>query len=421
MTPDCNDRTIPRRQVLRAGGATLASILAGCNGLPPLGTQFKYGSIDVPQAEPPSYREWFPAPSALPDASDASDGYSAIVHVPPPTNAPTWARSSAARRAVVSNMDYVGVDVDDMDITFLQLYGTGMTATLVGDIDPAAVRDTVRETAYERVDTHAGYDLYERGDCPWTVAVGPEAVVFGNGPHARAVVTATVDAGRGDVTRYHERDANVAALTESAGQRRWGRLWLRGIQSITGGGMLEDTVGWAGWLEHDGKDVYTVETWLFPEEYDVSEQAVKEALKNDYPTMSLPSRRHASAVDVTVEGRVATITLAIKRSYVNETLAQKTSQLPAVAWRATHDPDAEQVTIHHDAGDSVPTDALRVTGDLDPSTIDIGHLGGQMEPGESFTVSTAAPETDDDAGIEVRITIHSDSGWSTTVYKHEFE
>jgi len=421
MTPDCNERTTPRRQVLRAGSATLASIFAGCNGTPPLGTQFKYGSIDVPQAGPPSYRAWFPAPSALPDASDASDGYSAIVHVPPPTNAPAWARSSAARRAVVSNMDYVGVDVDDMDITFSLVHGKEMTVALVGDIEPAAVRDTVPDTAYERVDTHAGYDLYERPDRPRTVAVGTEAVVFGNGPHARAVATATVDAGRGDVPRYHERDENVAALTESAGLRRWGRFWLRGIQSITGGGILEDTVGWAGCLEQDGEDVYTVETWLFPEGHDVSEPAVKEALKSDYPTLSLPSRRHASAVDITVEGRVATIALAIKRSYVHEALSQDTGQLPAVAWRATHDPDAEQVTIHHDAGEPVPTDALRVSGDLDPSTIDIGHLGSRMEPGESFTVSTAPPETDDEAGIGVRITIHSDSGWSASVYEHEFE
>lgn len=427
MTPDFHDRTASRRRVLRASGATLVTGItalgAGCNGLPPLGTQIKYGSVDVPQADPPSYREWFPAPSALPKASGASDGYSAVVHAPPPEDAPAWAGTSYARRVVVSATDYVGVDVDDADVAVSFEHGDEAVTALVGDVDPAAVEETVPNTAYERLGAHAGYDLYRRTDRSRVVAAGPDGVVVGNGPHARALVTATVDAGRGEIPRYHEREANVAALTANAGRRRWGTFWLRGIRSITGGGMLEDTVSWAGCLDHEGEDVYTVETWLFPEGYDVSEPKVKKALKGGYPTLGLPDRRNASAVDVAVDGRVATIEMAIERAYVDEELSRETYQFPQVAWRVTEDPDAEQVTVHHDAGDPVPADALRVRGDdLDVSAAEAGDFGDQMEPEASFTVPTPErpTETGKAADVTVRLEVESPNGnVTTTVYEHD--
>jgi len=183
----------------------------------------RYGAVEAPDPDPPTYRDWLPAPSVLPDGGDS---YQPWVHVPPPADAPSWARTSIGRSLVAYQTDYVGLDVDDA--AFALTYGDA--TVLRGPVDRETVREVIPDTPYEPAGTEAGYDVYARPDVERVVAVGPDAVVFGNGPtEFREYVRATVDAGRGDVARYYERDADLAALTDSAGTRRWAWLWPAGV------------------------------------------------------------------------------------------------------------------------------------------------------------------------------------------------
>lgn len=421
MAPAFDDRSLSRRSLLRASGATLAtglsSLGSGCTGLPPLGTQVRYGSVDVPEPGPPRYRNWLPEPSAF--SGDVGDGYTLMTYAPPPSDAPAWARGGIARNLVAAWSDYVGVHVDDVDVAFATDAASGGdgAAVLLGDVDRPVVRQTIPDTPYEPVGSYAGYDVYERPDRDRAVAVGSEAVVFGNGQAPREALRATVDAGRGEATRYHEREENVAALTANVGTRRWGWLWPGGISSDSITSDLQtDTVGWATAFDHDDAGAYVVQTWVFPEGYDVTEGKVKGDLKGS-GAGGLPSATEVTAVDVTVDGRVATVAMFMGPDVIREEYGGGAFVVPYVTWETDYDRDAERLTVRHTAGDPVRTDWLTVAaGDRSVPAAESGAVGARLEPGEALSVSTAALES----GADVRFVYREPNGdRSAAVYTYE--
>jgi len=408
-----------RRGFLRGSAATLATgfaaVGAGCSGLPPLGTRVRYGSVDAPAAADAAYRDWLPAPSALPEENGDADGVEPWVHVPPSADAPAWARTSIGRSLVAFRTDYVGVHVDDVDVALT----FGDATVLRGPVDEATVRDVVADTPYEPVGTDGEYDVYARPDTERVVAVSTEAAVFGNGPAARETVRAVVDAGRGDVPRYHERDADLDALVDGTGMRRWAWLWPGGVGASSGDDDLRtDTVGWASSFDHDADGAYYVQTWVFPPEYDLTAGAVKESL-DSRRRAGRPSATEVSAVDVTVDGRVATVEMYLSRDVVERVLTDRDLVTPHVTWRASFDADADRLTVHHAAGDPVRTDRLWVEGtghQTDEPVAVTADVGARLEPGESITVSTADAEPD----ALVRLVYRKPNGHaSTTLFVYD--
>lgn len=401
-----------RRRVLRASGAALASglttAIAGCSGLPPLGSQIRYGTVDVPAPDAPAYREWLPAPSAFRGVADDSDDYAVLTYVPPADDTPAWTRSSISRGLLTYESDYVGVHVDDVDVGFrIDVPGSesGNVAALLGDVDPDAVPTAVADTSYEFQGSGDGYDVYTRQDLERSVAVLPEGLVFSSGPSAGERIRTVVDAGRGDVPRYHERDDNFESLTASAGQRRWAWLWPGGVDG-TNVGIREDTVGWGTSFDHGEDDAYVIETWLFPPEYDLTASKVRQSLREEHVTGG-PGAMDASAVDVTVEGRLATVAMYMDPDVVQEKLDRETQPTPHTTWRATHEPEADRLTFHHEAGDPVPTESIHVRGGgLDVRAPATGDVGDRIGPGEELTVSTA----DTDPGSSVQLIYDPPSG-----------
>lgn len=420
-----DDTSLSRRGLLRTCGAGLATAAtvatAGCSGLPPLGTEIRYGSVDVPAAAEPTYRDWLPAPAALPaegkrvdggeddDTDEASDDV--MVYAPPPADAPTWTRASVARTFLTFRADYVGVDVDDVNVAFATGWGddAGGVAVLLGEIDPAAVRETIDRTPYEPAETETNYAVYTRPDKNRSVGVLPTGLVFADGPRAREVIATVVAAGRGEAPRLHERDSDFAALTDSAGQHRWAWFWPDGVDSATGHDIREDTVGWATSFAHESDTAYLVQTWVFPESYDLTAGKVKTALKAE-SRAGLPGATDASAVDVSVDGRVATIEMQMGRSAFRST-TETVLVTPFATWRGSYDESADRLTIHHEAGDPVRTDWLRIAGAGNGQTaVDSQSVGDRMEPGESVTVSTAGAES----GTTVRLVYEEPDGHKST-------
>ena len=398
-----------RRDALRAGAATLAAGvagLAGCSGLPPLGSRVRYGTVPAPDARTPTYRQWLPEPDAFPESADADDGYDVHSYEPPADDAPAWARGSVARSLVVYHSDYVGVHVDDVDVAIgiSSIFETGSAAVLAGAVDPAVVRETAAATTYEAAGTENGFDVYTRSNRDRVLGVSTAGLVFGNGPNARDIVAIVTAAQRGDGQRYHESSADFDALSASAGQRRW--TWLMpgtirsGDQQATDTAYW-DTVGRAFAFSHDDESAYSVRTWLFPEGYEPTGGEVTTALERR------ARADEADAVEVSIDGRVATMELARPMAQFREESAN-TLVAPHVTWQTTYDPAAETVQFEHVVGDSVDTDRLVVAlGEGDPIT-EFG-VGDSLDPGESLTVSTAGVES----GTAVRLVYESADGNST--------
>lgn len=408
MTAKFTCRRFTRREALRLGGTALTAGLAGCSSLPPLGSAVRYGTVDVPEATGPGgYRDWLPAPSAFPGGAEVGDEYNVHVYVPPPTDAPTWARSNISRTLVATWTDHVGVHVDDVD---LALSG-GDVAVLLGNVDPAAVRDALADTRYERDGSYADVDLYARSDTPRVVGVRRGALVFAGGESGRESLQAAVDAQRGDVPRYQERDGDFAALVESADVRRWG--WLvpgdRGAgMGSSDDGIRSDTVGWSTSFDHDDRGVYYVEEWLFPAGYDASVRAVKSALKR---------RRRAvgsNAVDVGVDGRVATIEMHLPLAWADEQFDGYLT--PHATFGATYEAATDRLTFHHELGDSIRTDYLSIRGDGGDSVTSFDGVGDRLEPGEDLAVSTA----EFDSGATLQLVYRKPGGDSmSTLFRYE--
>jgi hypothetical protein len=385
-------------------GVGLVGNLAGCTGLPPLGSAVRYGAVDVPPTTTGEFPEWLAAPAALPD----TDGpYDVMVHTPPGPDAPAWARSSIPRSVMVSASDYVGVHIDDVAYA---VSGEDVM-TLVGDVDLNAVSETVGRTSYDPAGTVEGYDLFRRPDEETVVAAGPEAVVFGLGDQASERVATTIGVHDGDVDSYHTRNRNMKRLSEAVGSRRW--AWV--MPGATHGppdksaGVRSEMVGAAFAFDHDADSIYFIENWLFPPGFDLTVGAVKESLKRR------DRARDANAVDIAVDGRLATITMHLTRTRYEAEYATSPLVVPYATWRGHHDAATQQLRITHEAGDSVARDQLEIDPEgHDPRSIE--PTGGHVRPGDTIRLATDAF----DPGTDVRLVYHSPDGdRSATLFTHE--
>jgi hypothetical protein len=409
MSPPTDER-LSRRAALRAGATALTAgvaALTGCSGLPPLGSRVRYGTVSVPDARAPTYRDWLPAPEAAPTDADRDD-YNVLAYDPPPDDAPAWTRGSIARNLVVASSDYVGVHIDDVDIAvgISSIFETGNAAVLAGDIDPATVDEGIAATSYEADGADGEYDLYTRPDIDRVLGVSTDGLVFGNGANAHDIVTSIADARRGDSQRYHDISTDFADLSAGAGSRRWTWLMPGSIFGSSDDTVWVDTVGRAFAFSHDDDGVYYVQTWLFPEGYGPTEGGIKAALER----RSRPPE--ADAVEVTIDGRAATIEMARSLEAYREE-SSNTLVAPHVAWHPVHDADADTLRFEHEAGDTVETDYLTVAvGERDPITdFDVGDTIG---PGEALTVSTA----DAESGTTVRLVYEAPDGNATATLAH---
>ncbi|MBX0303841.1 hypothetical protein [Haloarcula salinisoli] len=410
MSPSPDTR-LSRRAALRAGAAAVtATALTGCSGLPPLGSKVRYGTVPAPDARAPTYREWLPAADAFPDSADADGAYNVHAYEPPPADAPAWTRGSVARTRVATQSDYVGLHVDDVDVAvgISNLLAESIALVLAGDVDRGAVRETVAETSYEAGDTENGYSVYTRPDADRVLGVSADGLVFASGPSAREIMTTVADARRREVKRYHEVSADFAELSAGAGSRRW--TWLMPGTIRSGDQQSTDTVFWdtvgrAYAFSHDDDTAYSVRTWLFPDGYDVTVGEVKTALERR------ARANEADAVEVSVDGRVATMELSRPLEEYREDTT--TLVVPHVAWRTEYDVAAERLSFHHEAGDTIETDRLvvRAPGIDDRADFDVGDT---LEPGEALTVSTAGV----DSGETVQLVYESPDGDATATLAH---
>jgi hypothetical protein len=403
MSPPTDER-LSRRAALRTGAAALTAgvaSLTGCSGLPPLGSRVRYGTVSAPDSRTPTYREWLPAPAAF---SAGDDDYNVLAYEPPPDDASAWTRGSVARSLVATQSDYVGVHVDDVDLAIgvNSIFEAGSAAVLAGDIDTAAVEETIGATSYEADGTMNSHDIYSRPDTDRVLAVTSDGLVFGNGENPQDIVTAITAAQRGDGERYHEASTDFAVLSSGAGRRRWTWLMPGSITSPSDDTARVDTVGRSFGFSHDDDGVYSVRTWLFPEGYGPTAGEVKTALEQQ------PRAQDADAVEVTIEGRTATIEIA-------QPLAQYREEsvwalvVPHVSWRVTYDADAETVRFEHEAGDAIETARLVIHAGSQREVTDFA-VGETLDPGEAVTVSTAGVES----GAAVRLVYRSPDGNATT-------
>lgn len=382
-----------RRTVLQACSGVLATgftAISGCSSLPPLGSEIKYGSVTVPAAEEPTYQRWLPAAEAFPREADVEDGYDVQVYAPPPSDAPDWTRHNYQRQHLVTSTDFVGVGIDDVDLAF----GPDPATVLLGDIHPPDVHDTLAGTSYEPAGTDGNYAIYTRPDSERAVGVSSDAVVFGTASPARENLTTVLAARRGDVPRYDAQNSDFATLAAATGVRRWAWLWpgevrgtFRRYETVKA-----DIVGLGMAFDHDESGAYYVETWLFPPQYDVTVGDVKTALKQH------DLAADATAVDVDVSGRTATIAMTAPVEEFREHYSPG-ALTPYVTWSAQYDADAQQLTLTHEAGDSIPIDTLSVREDGSNPIETFPDVGQRLEPGESLPVSTARFE----AGATVRL------------------
>lgn len=373
MTP--RDFPTTRRRLLKRAGAGLAAAgAAGCvETLPPLGQRVRYGRVDLPErsGEPgdPVYRRWLPAASALPDDFDADSGEEAldpgwVNHVEPGALDRDFDGDGRANRLAhtfqVPHLDYFGVGYADFD-RVANLHGFGTTFVLEGDFDPVTVGTTLADSGYAAAGSYGGYDVFDRDGGRRTAAVRDGAVVWANHGRSRAIVEAVVDAGRGAVPRHHEASESFAVATDRVGARAW--TWVDGLGMRFGG-----EAHYAMSTTMDDEAVYTVFHQFYPPGEVVSERTVRDVLAGETRALE------AGAVDVRIDGRVATVELRRPHAAVDD--PYEGVDVPQVTWGASGPGDGEaggeggtgdgegatgtgeRVTIRHEAGDAVPAGTL---------------------------------------------------------------
>lgn len=160
-TLSTDDRT--RREVLRSGtgllAAGIATLSAGCTGaLPPLGSRQQFGRVDVPAADPPAYRRWLPAPSAV--GAGERPQYPFLFRRPGALDYPAPVRFTTPRKRFLAELDHFGVGYANYDRLLRTEFGT----VLVGGFEPAIVVDTLTSSGYTPDGTYKGHDRFVRSD-----------------------------------------------------------------------------------------------------------------------------------------------------------------------------------------------------------------------------------------------------------------
>ncbi|WP_380680145.1 hypothetical protein [Salinigranum sp. GCM10025319] len=369
------DRT--RRDVLRTGTAAVATALtAGCtSALPPLGTRQRFGRVNVPPADDPTYRRWLPAPAAL-DGVDGSQ-YRVLLRRPTALDYPAPVRFTTPRKQLLAELDYVGVGYPNYDRLLRTPFGT----VLEGGFEPATVAAALTESGYRRDGTYAGHDVFVRSDGPRRAVLTEGALVWSSRRvHARPNVAALVDAHEGRVPRFHEVDDAFERVTDAIGESRM-------VEYIPPQG--ERTWASAEGFRFDGRVAYHVRTFLYPE----GETPPEDELRRRSKTGTVLTRE-VENTDFRVDGRLVTVEGRIPPDAGVQPSEVDPPYPPQVTWGYGRDRVAETVTLRHEAGERVPTDALGLAFTVDatdgqlvdskarPLATDLDRLG----PGNAVTV-----------------------------------
>ncbi|SDZ78363.1 hypothetical protein SAMN04488065_0279 [Haloplanus vescus] len=365
-----------RRRLLATGGAALATSLstltAGClSSLPPLGGNQRYGRLDVPAGDDPTYRTWLPAPTS----TDSPDPYAfvALQSTGPRPGAPE--KFVAGRAYSKADVDYFGVGFENYDQFLDSSFGTVIEAAF----DRAHVVETVAGSGYERTGQYRGFDVFARSDVPRRVAVGDGVIVWeSEHVHSRPNLEAVVDAGGGERPRYHEANAGFEQLTTAAGGNAYLIVNTESHDPTGRQAMLADA------FRFDGETAYQIVYYRYDGASVPTTQALENALREDDYRFSA----EAETFDVHVDGQLATVETRIPFDSNPERDPQL--DLPQVTWGGRH--EAERVTIRHEAGESVRADRLYY--DIDHPD-DAGEIEKRPLWSDADTVSSGAEATVD--------------------------
>jgi hypothetical protein len=370
-----DDRT--RRDVLRTGTAAVATALtAGCtSALPPLGTRQRFGRVNVPPADDPAYRRWLPAPAAL-GGVDGS-GYPVLLRRPTALDYPAPVRFTTPRKRLLAELDYAGVGYRNYDRLLRTPFGT----VLEGGFDPETVATALTESGYRQDGTYAGHDVFARSDGPRRAVLTEGALVWSSRRvHARPNVAALVDAHEGRVPRFHESDDAFERVTDAVGESRM-------VEYIPPNG--ERTWVSAEGFRFDGRVAYHVRTFRYPE----GETPPEDELRRRSKTGTVLTRE-VENTDFRIDGRLVTVEGRIPPDAGVQPSEIDPPYPPQVTWGYDRDPEAETVTLRHEAGERVPTDALGLAFTVDATAgrlvrseprslaTDLDRLG----PGDTVTI-----------------------------------
>ena len=370
MSEQGNSARPSRRTFLASLGAGVA--LAGCTEtLPPLGQRVRIGRIDFPypDPDPPEYRSWIPAASALPDEYENSP-----VHAAQPANVPP---SGIGEGWFVLISDWLGTPFEEYDRAVQLMGGRQTVHAFEGNTDPEVVADAVADTGFEPAGSYEGYELYERDDVPRMVASTDGAVLWARGEEKRAATEAVIDAHDGRVNRRHEVDEQFETMTDAVGLNEF---------DVVGGlhhqmDATEDAAISGMSFAHRDDAMYTRSQALFEDENEVPERRIERELR------ATERLADADGVDVRTEGR-----RSIVEARFGGVPSDADRRLPQTTWGVSYDPDADAATIRHEAGDPVEADALRVhasSGTHSHTDADVQFADEYewVEPGDTLDVS----------------------------------
>ncbi|SFS08052.1 hypothetical protein SAMN05216559_3343 [Halomicrobium zhouii] len=343
MNPTDEPSRPTRRSLLRAGALAattgLTASAAGCTGLPPLGSKPSYGRVDVPDAGPPDYRRWLPSQSVV----ETDDDWLITYAEPGPFDGPVPEEFVARRGYHRAELDYFGIGYENYD----RLVTTNLATVIEAEFAADEVAATLADTAYEPDGSYRDYDLYARSDVPRRVAVRDGVVVWTSSVGFDATnLEATIDAGRGDVERYHEADDDFAAVTEAVGASR-----LLYVGSGHPGLATEyATMGADAFRISDAS--YQILLERYPEGQAVPAGRIRRILEDEPHELT----SEAETADVGVEGRLARVEARVPLAPDRD--RDPIRDPPQVTWGASFDADARTVTIRHEAGEEVDADWL---------------------------------------------------------------
>jgi hypothetical protein len=372
-----------RRGFLRAGtglvAAGLTTLTAGCtSALPPLGTGQRFGRVDVPPADEPTYRRWLPAPTAV----DGFDGqqYRVLCRRPTALDYPAPVRFTTPRKRLLAELDHAGVGYASYDRLVRTPFGT----VLEGGFDPGTVATVLGESGYRRAGTDAGHEVFTRDDSPRRGVLTDEALVWSSHRvHRYPNVAALVDARENRVTRFHEADDAFRRVTDAVGESRMteyippdgGRTWAS-----------------AEAFRFDGNTAYHVRTFRYPE----GETPPEADLRRRSKTGTILTRE-VENTDFRIDGRLVTVEGRITPEAGVQPVDIDPPYPPQVTWGYTRDTDAETVTLRHEAGEAVSSDALALEFDVDDTgqrwSIPVGRPlptdQDRLAPGDAVTVGVS--------------------------------
>lgn len=391
-----NDSRPTRRNVLRAGAGALvagtASLGSGCVAtLPPLGQRVRFGRVDAPAPGEPIYRKWIPEVRAVDrDLGETFDFWADHISfsygTPNRLGEAVLGRPYRWPRAIrKTTVDYFGQGFDTYD----GYVTVGSVTVLLGDVQVDAARAAATEGGYRAVGSYSGYETFARSDVPRAVAIGDDAILWGQGERAEAAVRTVLDARTGRVPRAYDTREDLTRFTDSIGAYPWLSTAFPAFfgEDLKGTDPIHDALSFT--FDRDG--AYYVDTSLFPADNVPSQGRIRDALE------SSKIARTATGVDVTVDGRIVTIEAqATPETYRHEWSGNPEIDYPQVTWSVERDRASHTVTIRHSIGDSVNAAALSITvnGATNTAHTQFSDRYDRVNSGDSVTVDLTREAND---------------------------